>query len=74
MSKLKGAEDVLSVEELLANSVVAFFDSMVKDTLTEPKSAEATRTMMRAFILALRTVAERSKDSQAMIDHMKANL
>lgn len=74
MSRLIGAEDILSIEELLAHGVTTFFDNLVKDTLTEPDSPEARRTMMRAFALALRIVSERSPDSQVEMAYLKSLL
>lgn len=74
MGALKGGEGILAVEEVLSSGIVVFFKTLMSDCLEDPDSAESKRTMVRAFALAIREIAEEGPDAQALIDHMKANL
>ena len=74
MSKIEDDSDIVSVEDLIAVGVVSFYDSMLEECMSKPDTLEANMKMMSAFAIALRTAAERRKESQALLDHLKAQL
>lgn len=72
--QIVGMPEVLAIEEMLANAIVAWFDEMLKTYMNDPSSNEARMLVMDAFALAMVQIAERDANPQALLDHLKAHL
>lgn len=57
---VKGAPEILAVEEYLAHGIIAWFDEMLKQYLNKPNSEESKRVVIEAFGIAVRTIVERN--------------
>lgn len=71
---LKGMPEVLACEELLANSMVAWFDEMLKAYVNDPQSHEARMLVIDAFAIGMQAIAQRELHPQALLDHLKAQV
>lgn len=67
---IKGTQQILAVEDFLANAIEAWFDEMLKLYVNQPNSDESRQVVMRGFGIAVRNIAEKSPNSQQLINSL----
>lgn len=71
---IKGSPEIVAAEEMLAAAIVAWFDEMLVGYVNDPQSLKAKLLVIDAFAIAVREIAERELNSQAIIKHLKDQL